>query len=148
MRVSVRFESPGDRIIQSHFATLTSTRERLLFVPWNRILQNVTGPKLVNKFHTFHGPLTLHYRIYKHPPPVPILRHINPAYAIHHNSLRSSLILFSHLRLGLPSDLFSSAFSTRNRSAPILKLIRATCRACQILLAFITRRILGREYSS
>ena len=47
-----------------------------------------------------------HYRIHKCPPPVPILSHINPVHAPHPTSWRSSLILSSHLRQGLPSGLF------------------------------------------
>ena len=51
-----------------------------------------------------------HYRIYKCPPPVPILNQINPVHATHPTSCRSILVLSSHLRLGLPSGLFPSAF--------------------------------------
>jgi len=44
------------------------------------------------------------YRIYKCPPPFPILSQINPVYApTHPTSWRFILILSPHLRLGLPS---------------------------------------------
>jgi hypothetical protein len=47
----------------------------------------------------------VHYRIHKSPSPVPILSHINPVNIPHLASLRSILILSSHLRVGLPSVL-------------------------------------------
>jgi hypothetical protein len=48
----------------------------------------------------------VHNRIHKSPPPVPILGQIDPVHAPHPTSRRSSLILSSHLRLGLPSGSF------------------------------------------
>jgi hypothetical protein len=50
----------------------------------------------------------VHYRIYKSPPPVPIPGQINSVHAPHPTSWRSILILHPHLRLRLPSCLFSS----------------------------------------
>ena len=46
------------------------------------------------------------YLVYKRPPPVPILKHINPVRAFHPTSWRSILILSFHLCLGLPSGRF------------------------------------------
>jgi len=53
-----------------------------------------------------------HYRIHKCPPPVPLIQ-IDPVHAPTFYFLRSILILSSHLRLGLPSGLFPSGFTTK-----------------------------------
>jgi hypothetical protein len=52
-----------------------------------------------------------YYRIHKSPLLVPILSQIDPLHTI--PSLRSILILSTHLRLGLPSSLFPSGFPTK-----------------------------------
>ena len=59
---------------------------------------------------------------YKSAPPDPNLRQINPVHAPHPTSWRSSLILSSHLGLGLPSGLFSSGFPTKTLHVPLLSL--------------------------
>jgi len=65
----------------------------------------------------------------------------------HPSSLRSILILSSHLRLGLPSSLFPSGFPAKTLYTPLLSPIRDTCHAHLILIDFITQKILG-EYRS
>ena len=88
----------------------------------------------------------VNYRIHKCPPPVPIPCQINPVHAPHRTSWRSILMLSSYLRLGVPSGLFPSGFTTKPLYTPLL--IRATCPAHLILLDLITRTILGEQYSS
>jgi hypothetical protein len=53
----------------------------------------------------------VHYRVHKSPPLVPILSQIDPVDTIP-SYLRSTLILSTDLRLGLPSGLFPSGFPT------------------------------------
>ena len=60
----------------------------------------------------------------------------------------SILILYSHLRPGLPSGLFPSGFPTKTLHTPLHSPIRATWHAHLILLAFITRTIFGEKYKS
>jgi len=66
----------------------------------------------------------------------------------HPTSWRSILILSTHLRLGLPSCLRPSGFTTKTLYTPLSSPIRATCPAHLILLDFIIRTILGEQYKS
>jgi hypothetical protein len=91
----------------------------------------------------------VHYRIHKSPPPVPIQSQFDPVHTpLHRTSWRSILILSSHLRVGLPSDLFPVGLPTNTMYTPLLSPMRSTCPAYLILLDFITRNILGEEYRS
>jgi hypothetical protein len=89
----------------------------------------------------------VHNCIHKSSPPVPILSQIDSVHGPPHpTSRRFILILSSHLRLGLPSDLPPSGFPTKALYAPLLSPIRATCSAHLSLLDLITRMIFGEEY--
>ena len=120
-----------------------------LLTPWCRVLlEKLTGLQLVKKFPAFHGTrrfITV----------LTSVRHLSLSWASpiqstypHPTSWRSILILSTHLRLGLPSGLFPSGFSTKTLYTPLSSPIRATCPAHLILLDFITCTILGEEYKS
>ena len=90
----------------------------------------------------------VHYRVYKCPPPVPILSQNNPVHAPNHTSWRSILILISHLHLDFPSGLLPSGFPTKTMHASLLSPKRATCPTHIILLHWITRTIFCEEFRS
>ena len=90
----------------------------------------------------------VHRRIYKCPPPVPNLSQLDPVHTPHFSSLRSILILSSHLHLGLPSGLFPLGFYTKTLHMSLILPIRATQPVHLTLLDIITRTILGEPYRS
>jgi len=112
------------------------------------LLEKLTGSQLVKKFPAFYGTrkfitvftsachMSLSW--------ASLIQSIPP----HTTSWRSSLILSSHLCLGLPSGLFPSGFLTKTLYTPLPSTICATCSGHLILLDFITRAILGEEYRS
>jgi hypothetical protein len=67
------------------------------------------------------------YSVHKSPPLVAILGQINPVNATPSCLCKICLMFFSHLRLGLPSGLFISGFTTQILYALPFRLIRAIC---------------------
>ena len=95
----------------------------LIYLPTHSMEQspswqaNRSSVSLRNSLHFMEPEGSLPH--FKCPPPVPIPSQINPVNAPHLTSWRSSLILSSHLHLGLPSCLFPSGFPTKTMSTPL-----------------------------
>ena len=101
-----------------------------LLTPWCRVLlEKLNGLQLVKKFPAFHGTrrfitaLTSVRQL--------SLSWASPIQSIypHPTSWIFSLILPTHLRLGLPSGLLPSGFPTKTLYIPLSSPIRATCPA-------------------
>ena len=90
----------------------------------------------------------VHYRVYKFPPPIPLLSQINPVHAPHPTSWRYISILSSHLLLGLPGGFFPPVFPTKTLYAALLSPICATCTPHLILRSLITSVIFDEEHST
>ena len=91
---------------------------------------------------------TVHYRIHKCPPPVPILSQLDPVHTPTSPSWRAILIWSFHLSPGLPSDLFPSGFPTKTLYTPLLSPYALHVPPISFFSIFITQRILGEEYWS
>jgi len=121
------------------------SRNRL--TPWSRVLlEKLIIPQLVKKFPAFY--VTRRFIIL-----FPRAHHLSLFWVrcihstpSHPVSLRSILILSSHLRLGLPSGLFPAGFVPRILYVFIIFLIRATWPAHLILPDLITLIIFGEAY--
>jgi hypothetical protein len=88
----------------------------------------------------------VHFCVHRSSPLVPILSQINPVHTSHPISLRSSLILSTHLSLRLRSGLFPSGFPTNILYAVPFVPIHATCPTHLIHLDLIIFIIFGEEY--
>ena len=99
--------------------TLSNIILTYLLTPWCRVLlEKLTGLQLVKKLPTFH-------RTRRFITALTSVRHLSLSWASpiqsiypHPTSWRSTLILSTHLRLGLPSGLLPSGFPSKTLYAP------------------------------
>jgi len=89
-----------------------------------------------------------YFRVYKCRSPVPILSQIDSFHVVTSHFLKIHLNIILSSMPFLPSGLFPSVFPTKTLCTPLLSPISATCPAHLILLALITRPILGEGYRS
>jgi len=111
--------------------------------PWKAIRLSVSQ----EMSHILWNP-KVYYRVYKIPPPVPVLSQVSPVRVPHFTSWRYILILSCHLLVGLLSVLFPSGFPTKTLYTSLLSPICATCPGHLILFNLCTRVIVGMDYSS
>ena len=112
------------------------------------LLEKLTGSQPVKKFPAFYGTRRFINAFTS-------AQHLSLSWARsiqsiapHPTSWSSSLILSSHLFLGLPSGLFLSVLPTKAPYTPLLFPICAMCPVHLILPDFITHTILVGEYRS
>ena len=111
-----------------------------LLTPWCRVLlEKLTGLQLVKKFPAFYGTRRFITALTS-------VRHLSLSWASpiqsiypHPTSWRSVLILSTHLRLGLPSGLFTYSFPTKTLYSPLYSPIRATCAILILILINSTK---------
>ena len=120
-----------------------------ILTPWcSVLLEKLTGFAATQEISRISMNPKVHYRTNKRRPPVSILHQPKQVHIPYHTSWRSTLILFIHLFLGLPSGLVPSIFPTKTLYKNLSSPIRATCPTHLILLHFITHTLLCEQYKS
>ena len=138
----------ADVRIHTHTHTHTHTHKRTRACSRPRasvLLEKLTGLQLVEKFPAFHGTRRFITAL-------TTVRHLSLSWdspiqsKYPHPTFQKSILISTHLRLGLASGLLPSGFPTKTLYIPLSSPIRTTCPAHLILLDFITCTILGEEY--
>ena len=102
------------------YGSFCSLQRSYLLTPWCRVLlEKLTGLQLVKTFPAFYGTRRFITALTS-------VRHLSLPWASpiqsiypHPTSWRSILMLFTHLRLGLPSGLFPSGFPKKTLYTPL-----------------------------
>jgi len=107
-------------------STRPSSTSTYLLTPWCRVLEKLTGLQLVKKFPAIHGTRRFITALTS-------VRHLclswaSPIQSIYpHPTSRRSILISTHLRLGLRSGLLPSGFPSKTLYTPFSPPIRATC---------------------
>jgi len=126
--------------------TMNPLKTKDLQTPRSRVLpEKLTGPQLDKIFTTLQG-------TWRFITAFTTIRQLSLSWArsipsMPPNPTWRSILISSHLRLGLPSCLFPSGFPTKTRHPPRLSPIRAACPAC-LILHLITGIVFGEQYGS
>ena len=123
--------SPSVRLWRNQFLQRQEQPTHLLtylLTPWSRVLfEKLPGFAANQEIPRNLWNPKVHYRTHKRSSPVPILSQLHPVPTTpsHIQKFkRSILILYSHLRLGLPNGLFLSGFPTKTLCTPLPSSIR------------------------
>ena len=124
---TVEDKKPQSSHSEGHETVCTSAfhKDTYLLTPWSRVLlQKLTGLQLLKKFPTFQGTRRFITALTS-------VRHLSLSWASpiqsiypHPTVWRSILIISTHLRLGLPSGVFHSGFTTKTLYNPLSSPIR------------------------
>ena len=104
-----------------------------LLTPWCTVLlEQLTGLQLLKKFPAFHGTRRFITALTS-------VRHLSLSWACpiqsiyRHPTSRRSILISTHLRLGLPSGLLPSGFPTKTLYTPLSSVFLSTGLICSLL---------------